>query len=281
MRQKLIIKLPGFIKFYKDYLKFLKLDKNGKKLSNSCNLEFYDGVSHPWTGGRLNRIDENDIDKCIEFFHKNNFPLFFTFTNFKIDPTLETGYIYLNKLIPFIDGIILSDDTFLNKIKSLNFKTTKSITSIDFPDAENSKEKFYKLYEILFEQYDRVVIRNEHVFIEEQYQFFKPLFIKYVDKIEILLNSECDYFCPKWEEHFHAISEFNTNNIVSTENDLKQVEKCWLKELKRMFTEEEEKDRIKFLISEGFYIFKIAGRESKFETTIAEVLKLIPGLKDD
>lgn len=243
----------------------------------NSNLEFqvYDGIDNlPWNGGRVNSVTCGKFDKKIyDVYQKLGIGVFLTFSNFEIDLTNAKGLSYLELLNSGKNnGIILVNDD-LRKLCREKFKNLKLIYSItghsnDYTQFDASLENLY----------DLIVPRFENVFGE--------ICKKSPQKYEIMLNDTCRVGCNFWNDHFKAVSFFNT--IQHTPEVGKAVNECWIPNFD--FTKRNtsckgmdlDENALQEAYEIGFRHFKFSGRENpdtEFENELIEYIEKLRSLK--
>ena len=227
----------------------------------------YGGIPNcEWNGGRVNRllkysqnstkVEESEISKIINIYHKLKIPVFLTFSNYDIQINENTKYL---DLLSQGDGVILVNEDFR---KFLRKKYPHLILIYSITGHSND----YRDFDISLEdKYDLIVPRFENV--------FNPEFLKVADtsKYEIMLNDTCVFGCDKWQDHFRKISETNrntkTNPIGLDIVSLKKIQECWIKNFNPHQDSKHEcmdmkTSAIQRCLRLGYKHFKISGREN-------------------
>lgn len=233
------------------------------------NYSVFDGVEFcKWNGGRVNK--ENPFDsKILEYYNKNNIPVYFTFSNPNIDLNDPTGNFLLEQIKNFNNGCIIVNDNLREYIRSKypNLKLIYSVTG--HPNNPTVDIKYLKDLE---RRYDLIVPRYEWT--------FNPDFYNNVDvsKYEIMINDTCKYNCALWNDHFSAIAKLNEQGDPYCHTDKKtifKIQECWIPGFNPSVGSEEDRRKygdclgmdlsvnaLKNAINIGYKHFKIMGREN-------------------
>lgn len=220
----------------------------------------YDGVDHPWAGGRIQSLISTKFNEhLLKLYNRIGIPVFLTFSNPVIDLKDTDGRTMLNKL-DYIgnknnvrNGVILVNEDFRQflreKYPNLILKYSITGHSNDCRDFDISLES----------KYDIVVPRFENVFNED--------FLKVADtsKYEVMVNDTCRFGCKLWNDHFREIARCNITKI--NDEEARKIQECWLPNFNPEINSKSEcmdmtKEAIKKAKSLGYGHFKISGREN-------------------
>lgn len=266
LNKKLTWNIAGAFAKHETIYSFFKdrglLDTYGK-------IVLYDGIAEcVWNGGRLNNpIPYNE--EVRDLYYDLGWSINLTFTNFIIDTSDETGNFLLEKMHKEGNGIILVNDSLREYVRKNypKYKIYYSITGCG-PAKFPMDDETFSFYKGKLDLHDTLVPRCDNNLDPR----LKDLDIS---KLELLVSDTCVLNCPHWEDHFKAYSVLNRRGKSATKKDWDNVE-CWVpkddftrrtnmerKALKDKYPFYLSPNQIKKLISEGFYNFKIQGRESE------------------
>lgn len=242
-------------------------DETMFRLINACKdmnitlpiKQVYGSVKCSWNGGRSSKIrdfDENYISSVIRQYNENGIGCSFTFTNYHITEDM-LGDSVGNKILEIASEydnnyVIVSSDILADYIRK-NYPKIKLESSLLKPTYEcPGYTETPEYYDNLCMKFDKVVLRPE---LGQDLKFLKKL--KYKNKIELLVNSNCVYKCPFSIKHYdRAIGlendEIPKNTVMCNERFYNPVSMH-----KNNFLSNKEIDRI---IKMGFSNFKLNGR---------------------
>lgn len=157
-----------------------------------------------WNGGRniLNYgiVSLPKAESVIEYFHKQDIPIRFVFTNSLLQKKHLNDY-YSNEILSMIDEnidwIILSSPILYDYVKHKfpNLKIVRSITTI-IPE-------YYDNIINNIDNFDLTVLPVEYCFDGT----LKNIPYNLRDKCEILVNERCQHYCPHKLLHHKVISQ--------------------------------------------------------------------------
>ena len=265
LNKKLTWNIAGAFSRYRAILKYFE-----KKdiFDRYKKINVYDGIEMcSWNGGRLNQDIKYD-ESLRDLYYSLGWSISLTFTNNTIDLSDKTGNFLLEKMHHEGNSVILINNDLKEYIQN-NFPKYRIIYStVGCSFATYPMDnKTYKMYSKIASSYDSFVPRSDN-------NFDDLLRLLPKDKIEILVSDTCILNCPLREKHYNRYAKLN-KSIPSKEDSSSYIGDCLID--KDTFTKRTNlmckalKDRypfflhpyqIKKLILEGFYNFKIHGRDS-------------------
>ena len=167
-----------------------------------------------WNGGTFDLnvgvIDLNYYSYMADMYEGMGIPLKFTLTNGKLEPS-DCYDRFCNKILEIFDNRnneILINSPILEeylRTKYPNYKFVKSITS--------TREDF-DLNEALT-QYDSIVLPKRH---NKNFDLLNSVPEKNRDKIEILVNENCQPNCPIQYDHYLKYNDVQLYNIAPSQD---------------------------------------------------------------
>lgn len=243
--------------------------KNGM-LRKYKKITVYDGIENcVWNGGRLHNGTLYNA-QAHKFYQSLGWGINLTLTNAIIeDLSDEKGNWLLETFHEEGNSIILVNEE-LRKYIRKNFPKYKLIYSItgcgntEFPFTP----KDIAFYKDKQDNFDCIVPRSDHNFDPGLDQLDG-------DKLELLINEECVFNCPKYMEHFDEVNERNSQDTSNaSEEEIVRIHNCKLDcgelEKKAAFDKEMLGDLYPFnlnskqvltLIDRGHTNFKLRGRD--------------------
>ncbi len=133
-----------------------------------------------------------------------------TFTNLNIKDKLNDDYC--NKLLDiaysFDSRFIVSTDELYNHIKS-RYPEAKMHSSVVMANFKRAIEKDFnetEFYNRMLDKCEVIVVRPEYI-IDNTNNIDK--LISDISRIEVLINSDCQYNCPNFREHYKFIEDLD------------------------------------------------------------------------
>ena len=243
--------------------------KNGM-LRKYKKITVYDGLENcVWNGGRLHAGVKYD-PKIHKFYQSLGWGINLTFTNAIInDLSDEKGNWLLETFHEEGNSIILVNEDLRRYIRK-NYPKYKLIYSItgcgdtQFPFTPED----INFYQDKQSKFDAVVPRSDH-------NFDPGLFKLDASKLELLINEECIFNCPKYLEHFDEVNIRNSqDNSNASEDEIVKIHNCKLDcgELEIKANQDKERlgdlypfnlnpNQVLTLIDRGHSNFKLRGRD--------------------
>jgi len=247
----------------------------------------YDGIEEcVWNGGRLNNPIPYD-ETIRDLYYDLGWSINLTFTNFLINTKDEKGNFLLEKMHQEGNGIILVNDDLRRYVRKNypKYKIYYSITGCG-PAKFPMDDATFNFYKDKLDIFDTLVPRCDNNLDPRLSDLDKS-------KLELLVTDTCVLNCPHWEDHFKAYSVLNRRGKEATQKDWDNVE-CWVPkdEFKRKTTMERKAlgdkypfylstKQIKNLIDQGFYNFKIQGRESSEEDFLYDLNRYLVNYNEE
>lgn len=230
----------------------------------NIQVSVYDGILHPWSGGRILKYNKKFSEPLIIYYNKTGKKVFIALSNHYIDTSDSDGLAILEFLNKTSNGVILCNPELKNLIDSRypNIQTIYSITghANDANLFDTSLEAHYNL----------VVPRFEWIFNAE--------FLANADtsKYEIMLNDTCIFGCKYWNDHFRAISRSNAFALPGTD----KIQECWIPKFNPSETSKHscmdlDANAIKQCLELGYSHFKFSGRENNDVNFITELSRYL------
>jgi len=229
------------------------------------SISVYDGVSRcKWNGGRMH-YDNPPKNEIKEDYYRLGWGINLTFSNFEIDISDPLGNSLLEEFHREGNGIILVNEELRKHIRQNfpKYKLIHSVTGCGLVQELPLRDEDVLFYKRLEEKYDLIIPRCGS-------SFDKKLRMLDRDKVEIMVNDTCILNCPVYHNHFEMIGEANRKGSEWDDS----IAECFIE--KGTFEEVTRREKrilgknypfdfgtqgILRLLDEGFYNFKIAGRD--------------------
>lgn len=239
---------------------------NSISIPSNTQISVYDGVLHPWSGGRILKYNKKFSEKIIKYYNNKGIKFFIALSNHYIDIGDTEGIAILDFLNKTSNGVILCNQN-LNKLIQSNYPNISTIYSIT--GHSNDANDFSSAIS-LESEYNLVVPRFEWIFNSDF------LAIANTAKYEIMLNDTCVYGCKYWNDHFRAISR--SNAFLLPGND--DIQECWIPRFEPSIQSNHECMDLDFnaiqkAINLGYSNFKFSGRENPDSSYRLELEKYI------
>lgn len=209
-----------------------------------------------WNGGR-NILNAGIVSlprarTIIEYFHYNNIPIRFVFTNSLLEKKHLNDY-YSNEILSMVDEksdwVILSSSLLYDYVKHKypNLKTVRSITTLTpahYGSIVNNLDRF-----------DLTVLPVEFCFDGTLHKIPSEL----RDKCEILVNERCQYNCPHKLLHHRVISQGYLDFDIDAERHFCSSHNTDGLNTSMILSSSQVED----IFQLGYTHFKIAARQSK------------------
>lgn len=233
---------------------------------NNIKISVYDGVLHPWSGGRILKYNKKFSESIIRYYNNTGKKVFIALSNHYVDTQDSDGIKMLEFLDTTNNGVILCNPELKALIDSKypDIETIYSITG-----HPNDSNAFLHCKE-LEGSYNLIVPRFEWIFNPEF------LAIANTSKYEVMLNDTCVLNCKHWNDHFRAISKSNAMVLEG----LDETQECWIPKFNPSIASKHAcmdltKQSILRCINLGYSHFKFSGRENSDSAFASELNRYI------